>query len=569
MPTPTPFQLAARSMIAGSSQSAEEESTAARLAHLEERLARIEAHIGLLETEKATQARRPLARIVEPPAPTRREDELEFEVGQNWFARVGILALAAGGAFMLTLPYPNLPSALPTIVGVVVAALAFGLTRVLAHSFEVVSCCLRVAGMALLYFAVLRLFYFGAHQALGTDSYVGRGLLVLAVGINLAIALSRQSPWLTGLALTMGYMTAIAIGSGWFVLGLLLVLSIAVVVVSWKQNWPGLMPAGIVLTFATYLTWAIVHGGTTAPRLAAEPALAPVFALACMMILGAAPLFRRTSPDETLLENGSALLNCALGYGAFLLHTLAAFDLVFAPAHAAASLLFLGFAVLFWTKQHCYGSTFFYAMTGYVALSVAILKVSSTPDVFVWLSLQSMLVVATAIWFRSRFIVVANFAIYVAVVLAYVLVNHRETGISIGFGIVALISARLLNWQKHRLELKTELMRNAYLLSAFVVLPYALYHLLAGHYVALAWVGLALFYYILNLIVRNQKHRWMGHATLLLTALYLMIIGSRQFDPVYRVISFLVLGTVLLIVSFSFTRLRLRQRGRVSSEEAN
>jgi hypothetical protein len=70
-----------------------------------------------------------------------------------------------------------------------------------------------------------------------------------------------------------------------------------------------------------------------------------------------------------------------------------------------------------------------------------------------------------------------------------------------------------------RLELKTELMRNAYLLSAFVVFPYALYHLVPGRYVGLAWVGLALFYYLMNLIVRSQKFRWMGHVTLLFTRL--------------------------------------------------
>jgi len=41
-------------------------------------------------------------------------------------------------------------------------------------------------------------------------------------------------------------------------------------------------------------------------------------------------------------------------------------------------------------------------------------------DVFVWLSVQSVVVVATAIWFRSRLIVVANFAIFLAIVLGYV-----------------------------------------------------------------------------------------------------------------------------------------------------
>jgi hypothetical protein len=146
----------------------------------------------------------------------------------------------------------------------------------------------------------------------------------------------------------------------------------------------------------------------------------------------------------------------------------------------------------------------------------------------------------------------------VITVLGSVFVAQRETGISLGFGLVALGSARILNWKRDRLELKTELMRNAYLLVAFVVFPYAFYHLVPGRYVGLAWVGLALFYYAMNLIVRNQKFRWMGHATLLLTSLYIVVVGTSSFGPVYRVLSFLALGTVMLVVSLVFTRLRKR-----------
>ena len=61
-------------------------------------------------------------------------------------------------------------------------------------------------------------------------------------------------------------------------------------------------------------------------------------------------------------------------------------------------------------------------------------------------------------------------------------------------------------------------MRNAYLLSALVVFPYAVYHLVPGAWAGLAWVGVALLYYGMNLMVRNRKYRWMGHATLLFTA---------------------------------------------------
>jgi uncharacterized membrane protein len=282
---------------------------------------------------------------------------------------------------------------------------------------------------------------------------------------------------------------------------------------------------------------------------AVEPAAAPGMLLAVACVFAGGALFRPQRDREDGVTNAAALLNCAIGYGAFLLHTAAAFPRSYIVLHAAAFVIFLGVALLFWLRERSQVSTFFYAIAGYVALSMAIIKAAPSPHVFVWLSGQSLVVLATAIWFRSRLIVVANFLIYAAIVAAYVFFVQRETGVSFGFGLVALVSARLLNWQRGRLELKTELMRNAYLLSAFLVLPYALHHLVPPSWIALAWIGLAVGYYALNRIVRNQKYRWMGHATLGLTALFLILAGPGRLEPAYRVASFLALGTVLLVVS--------------------
>ena len=127
---------------------------------------------------------------------------------------------------------------------------------------------------------------------------------------------------------------------------------------------------------------------------------------------------------------------------------------------------------------------------------------------------------------------------------------------SLIFGFVALVSARILNWKKERLELKTELMRNLYLTSAFIMFPYALYHTVPEGYVSLSWVGVAGLYYLLSLILKNKKYRWMALLTFILTALYLLLIGTINFDPVFRLISFIVLGTTLIIVSLLYTKVK-------------
>ena len=534
------------------------------MARLEERLARLEVQLAQsvgVPSPAAPREEAPPAAVASAPEAAEGEGEFEFEVGQNWFAVAGILALALGAAFMLSLPYASLPAGVPSLAGGVVAAVLFLLARVGQRAFELVSSYLRGAGMALLFFATLRLYFFGTHPVLSTGSLAGRVLLVAVVALNLAIAWRRQSPWLAGLALVLGYATAVAVGAPWFVLGAVVVLSALLAAGGLRANWPRLVLAGLPLGYATYLIWAMGNpflGG--AFHFVSAPVLAPAFVLVLVAIFAAASLLRPDRTTEGAIPSLGALFNCGLGYFLFLLHTAAAFAPGLAVAHGLASLVFLGLAVLFWRREHSRVSTFLYAMTGYAALSVAILNASAVPVVFVWLSLQSVVVVTTAVWFRSRFIVVANFLIYVAIILSYLFVAQRETGISIGFGLVALVSARILSWQRDRLELKTELMRNAYLFSAFVVFPYALYHLVPGRYVGLAWVGLALTYYVLNLVVRSPKYRWMGHTTLLLALLYAVVVGISRFEPLYRIVSFLVLGTVLLIVSLSFTRLRRRRR---------
>lgn len=540
-----------------------------RLARLEARLARVETHVGLESTPDAATA--PVGEVVAPTSSAQSqvmgvEDELEQQVGQNGFAIAGIVTLTIGAGYMLSLPYPGLPVAAPGILGI---ALAVGLLAP-AHfgrrGFGLLTDYVRGAAMTLLFIGTLRLYFFGRQPALALDAFPGRTLLVLTVVINAAVAWRGRSPWLALLALLIGCTAVLAVDTGGFLIVALPLLAGSVVVAVRRRRWTALLLAAIPSVYATYFIWAIgnpLGGGRF--HYVTEPATAPAILIVTAGIFATGYLWRPDREREDGTMNAGALLNCLVGYTAFLVHTAAAHPRNFTFLHIAAFLVFLGVAVLFWVRERSRVSTFFYALTGYAALSMAILKAAPVPDVFVWLSGQSIVVVATAIWFRSRLIVVANFLIYAAIVLGYMFVADRETGISIGFGLVALVSARILNWQRDRLELKTELMRNAYLLSGFVVFPYALHHLVPLRYVALAWIGLAVAYYALNFAARSQKYRWMGHATLGLTAIFLLLAGSGRIEPVYRVASFLALGTVLMVVSFVFTRLRKHPRAEVVS----
>jgi hypothetical protein len=330
--------------------------------------------------------------------------------------------------------------------------------------------------------------------------------------------------------------------------------------------WPGILLFAIPATYLPHLLWAVNRPWQGREvHLTQQPVACVYFILAYAVVLAAGPYFRRDRAKEDLSAVLAGLGTCGGAYGLLLLQTYGLPAGPYIAAHLAASVVFLGLAVAFWRRERSRAATFFYAMTGYLALSVSLLKAYPAPEIFLWLSLQSLVVVTTALWFRSRFIVVANFFIYAGLVASYMAMANGEKGISLVFGVVALLTARILNWQQKRLELKTELMRNIYLASAFVVFPYALYHLVPTAYVSLAWVGVAVAYYSMNLIVRNVKYRWMGHLTLLLTVLYVLVVGLTQLSSTLRIISFLVLGTALLVVSLGFSRARLRRKASPDS----
>ena len=78
-----------------------------------------------------------------------------------------------------------------------------------------------------------------------------------------------------------------------------------------------------------------------------------------------------------------------------------------------------------------------------------------------------------------------------------------------------------------------------------------------------------MFYYGINLLTQARKYRWMGHNTLLLTVAYILVMGIGRLQGTQQILSFLVLGTVLVVVSLVFTVIRARQRRSETPEADN
>lgn len=525
---------------------------------LEARIARIEAylHLATLSDAEIKAWRHGMeAKIsASQESPEAREAALELKIGEFWLARVGIIALLIGTAFFISYPIPILPPLLHCLIGYLAVAGLFGVSRFWRTAYPYLSRILFGGGLILLYYATLRLHFFSGQPILSSTT-IALAVLIAVVGFHFFAAARRRSEFLTGIAVLLGYTTALVSDTTHFALPMVAVTSAVAIYFLMKYNYHTVGILSVVLTYFAHLLWLLNNPVLGHPiQAVAEHQNNLVYLFIYAAVFAAPNLIRKEDsfPESTKIL--LPLLNGVGFYGMAFLVTLTFFEKQLATLNFVLSVFSLLLAIAFWVFRNSRFSTSFYACFGYVALSVAIFAKFAAPQYFIWLGWQSLLVISTAIWFRSKIVVVANTIIYLGIFLGYLGSAPSTGAVNVSYAVVALLSARLLNWKKERLTIKTELMRNAYLASAFVVIPYGLYHAVPKSYVSLSWLGAAVFYFIMSLILRNKKYRWMAILTIFLSVIYVFAIDMARLEAGYRIVSFLALGMVLLVISLLYAR---------------
>ena len=159
-----------------------------------------------------------------------------------------------------------------------------------------------------------------------------------------------------------------------------------------------------------------------------------------------------------------------------------------------------------------------------------------------------------ALWFRSKILIVSNAIIFLFIILFYISTSPSITGVNFSLAIVAILSARILNWKRERLTLTTENLRNLYLVVAFIFTLYALKNAVPENLVTLSWTAAAAVYFVMSQIFRNVKYRYMAIATMLVAIAYLFMVDFARLDLIYRVAAFLFLGLIALAISLFYSR---------------
>jgi len=512
-------------------------------------MSRMEAYLQLSplqETERAD----------EPPQSNPQgagRESLEFRIGETYMAQAGVIALLLGLGFLVTYLYTVLPPLQSSLGAFLLAGGTFLCAMLSKRYYPNVNLPIFIGGQLLLFEAALRLSYFSPAPLV--DRQFGLLAPACAVAFQAVCAVRRKSQFLAIIALLCGYATGLMADEVHLTLCALALTTALAAYFRLKHDWDTAIVIALIAVYLTHLEWLLGN-----PLLGHEIRMRPEgplgipYLCAYALLFAGANLFR----SKALALEMSNILLSLFNAGGFCLmgllmvvtyrqNELALFSLL-------ASLFLLGIAVAYWLLRKSFFSASFYALGGFFAMSMAIFAQLQGAQRFILLAWQSLLVIATAIWFRSKIITVGNLIIFLGIYLFYSQVEKPDAWVNLNFALAAILSARLLNWTKGQVDFKTEFLRNTYLASTFCLFPYGLYLAIPAKFVSLSWVCASIFYFAMSFLLVNRKYRWMGILNFLLVLGRVFLVELASLDLVYRVVSFMGLGLVLLLVSMAYAR---------------
>jgi len=539
-----------------------------KIQDLEERLTRLEENAsdpGIYRTGRFTyqQSTGRESKEVMEEKEASSGDAMESRIGEYGMAWLGNVVLLFGILFLSQYLQKNNQEIISLVFGFVSVALVYLFGYLTRNSLPYMSRLFNYNGHLLLYIQTMRICLFPGSQII-ENSFLGH-VVVLAVLISLIyLAYRNASQILAIIVWLMMAITAISDGNTHFMLPLMLGISVtAIFFVVRKGWWTGLM-VSIFFSYFIYLIWIL--GNPILNRnleFIAIHQMGHVYLLACAL---AYSLLALLPASERILQtqlHPSIVLN-GIGFSFLFALTILAF---FAESYFMYFGLIAAFCIGYSVWLQLRGTwkiiAGMYALYSFVAISITIAGAFHFPLAFLLLSFQSLLVIIVALWFHSRFMVIMNTILFMGLLIAYFITAESLHAVNFSFAVVALLSARILNWKKQRLQIRTELIRNLFLFTGACMVLFSLHEAVPPHFVTLSWILSALAFFIMSVLIRNVKYRWLGIITVVVSVFYLFLVDLSNISLGYRIIALMFIAAISLGISIFYSR-----RQKEKSEES-
>jgi hypothetical protein len=491
--------------------------------------------------------------------PFKSENSIEFGIGQYGMAWLGNLILLITIVFFVQHLHKTGQPLLSAFAGILAVAGIYTISFFSNKSYPYLSKLFRYSGQLLLFYLSVRLHF--VQDPILENRLTGIVILAVIIAVFYYLSYKNTSQLLTGMTLSM--MLAAGILSNFT--HLILFISVLTAGLSvynyYRFDRIKLLIVFIFLTYFVQFSWLLNN-----------PFINQVISLRSdheyyfiyLIVTGLIFSLPAVIPQKEKISREMMVFALAWnGIGFTVLLVVSTFTFLtdnFAYLYALISLVCLLYSVLIYSRSALKASSAIYAVYGFMALSVAIYGIFLLPRAYTLLSVQSFLVVSMALWFRSQFIVIANTLMYLLLLLLYVKdpINYHSANIS--FMLVAFITARLINIKKDRLQLKTDMLRNLYLICGFIMTLITFHHLVSSSWATVSWIFAAVLFLILSVLLKNIKYRWLAITALVASAGHLLIVDLSNNDILTRILVFLLFAVIAIAVSVLYTKFLIQKK---------
>jgi hypothetical protein len=528
-----------------------------------ERLNSLESRLSAIENDHKTNTQNIQSIAVTRAFKSEPDEELkinlnlnisESKVGEYGLAWLGNFVLLFGIIFLTEYISKKGFGLISSLAGFASVAGIFMLSFKIRESLKHMSLMFEIIGYLLIYYFTLRLHFLTGNPLIGNEIFAV-SLLVIVTTVQFYMAVRKKSELFSVIAMIFAVFTAMVSNNTHITLTLCTIAAAVSMLLFFKFNLSRQVRFSVVLIYFALLIWIFNNPMMTHKfGLIKAHDFGYIYIFIIAFIFSLTALYKskdKISPDFVV----SVVVMNGIGFSLLLfLMVITFFAKDYVWLFTTIFIFAFAYSVFMKLKTDWKNIRALYALYSFSALSIVVYGFLGFPAAFMLLAFESLLVVSMALWFRSKFIVFMNLLMFIGLLITYKAVGESLNSVNFSFAIVSLVTARILHLQSERLEIKTDFLRNIYMIIGFIMMLYALHKSVTVGFVTISWTALALVYFGLSILLKNIKYRWMSIFTFAASAFYLFIVDFQKIDMVFRVLAFLVLAIISIGISIYYTK---------------
>lgn len=491
------------------------------------------------------------------------EDSLEMRLGQHWFSRLGIAALVVGISLFLIYSLQYFGAVGKIAIGYLVSLALISMGYFFEKKFEKYGQVVFGGGVALIYFTTYATYFFKATKIIESQVLVLIMLAVISL-LYLAYMFKYKSELMAGIAIGLLFFTTnLGDIAGISLVMLLMAVTITVAVAIWK-NWNNIKVFPVFLTYFTLFRWILYNpsqfsNNTTllfivgiltfcyflflvlnhyytpdksSQGLSLPPAFMTVFNSLAYFLLLRLSLFSSYKDDDNILILSFGALNLILALVTKYLSKNKKNIYAHLGIGTSFILLFIQFE---FTGLVAYYSFF---AVGLIYLIYGLLKGT----------------------YRTRLIglILLSFSIF------RVMLSGIDESLTAGYNLLImaaiieyfawLLNVRVLNNNEGDNPNNNEMIQNTSAGISVASIAVAILYIFDSSFVTLMWGVAGFLIPLIGFAIKDKFFRRSGLALLILATSKLFLLDLGGMDIVFRIMSFIILGVILLVLSFGYNK---------------